>query len=54
MDKNEKRCFPVRKIRKMSLEELVKENKEQLLNDQEALDRLEEKWELRRAIHNEI
>lgn len=37
----------------MSFEELVKENKEQLLNDPKILDRLEEKWEMRRVNSNE-
>jgi hypothetical protein len=37
----------MRKSRKRSFEELVLENKEQLLKDQEALERLEERWEQR-------
>lgn len=40
----------LRRVRKVTFEELVQENKEQLMNDQDALDRLEEKWELKRAI----
>lgn len=35
----------MRRIRKLTFEELVKENKRQLLRDQEELDRLEERWE---------
>ncbi|MBO1510143.1 FbpB family small basic protein [Metabacillus bambusae] len=35
----------MRKSRKRSFEELVLENKEQLLKDQEALERIEERWE---------
>ncbi len=37
----------MRKTRKKSFEELVKENKQQLLQDREALDLLEERWEQR-------
>ncbi len=37
----------MRKTRKKSFEELVKENKQQLLQDQQALDLLEERWEQR-------
>ncbi|OAS82089.1 MULTISPECIES: FbpB family small basic protein [Metabacillus] len=37
----------MRKSRKRSFEELVLENKEQLLKDQEALERIEERWEQR-------
>lgn len=39
----------MRRVRKLSFEELVKENKEKLMNDKEALDRLEELWEQRRS-----
>lgn len=46
--------FTLRRTRKISFEELVKENKEQLLNDQEELDRLEEKWELRHTVHSDL
>ncbi|MEB1809486.1 MAG: FbpB family small basic protein [Bacillaceae bacterium] len=35
----------MRKIRKLSFEELVQENKRQLMNDKEALERIEERWE---------
>lgn len=35
----------MRRIKKATFEELVKENKRQLLNDKEALERLEERWE---------
>ncbi|MBM7603099.1 hypothetical protein JOC75_001069 [Metabacillus crassostreae] len=37
----------MRKNKKKTFEELVLENKQQLLRDQEALDRLEERWEQR-------
>jgi hypothetical protein len=37
----------VRKSKKRSFEELVLENKQQLLKDQEALERIEERWEQR-------
>ncbi|PMC38626.1 FbpB family small basic protein [Bacillus sp. UMB0899] len=37
----------MRKTRKKSFEELVKENKKQLLQDRVALDLLEERWEQR-------
>jgi hypothetical protein len=37
----------VRKIRKLTLEELILENKRQLLNDREAMARIEEKLEER-------
>ncbi|MDQ0229931.1 FbpB family small basic protein [Metabacillus malikii] len=37
----------MRKQKKKSLEELVNENKQQLLKDQEALNRIEERWEHR-------
>ncbi|WP_175639009.1 FbpB family small basic protein [Metabacillus schmidteae] len=37
----------MRKTRKKSFEELVKENKQQLLQDRVALDLLEERWEQR-------
>lgn len=35
----------MRRIKKVTFEELVKENKRQLLNDKEALERIEERWE---------
>ncbi|OLO40367.1 hypothetical protein BTR23_07720 [Alkalihalophilus pseudofirmus] len=35
----------MRKVRKLSFEELVQENKRELLNDKEALEKLEERWE---------
>ncbi len=41
--------FVLRRIKKITFEELVRENKEKLLNDKVAMDRLEEKWEQRRA-----
>jgi hypothetical protein len=37
----------MRKIRKLTLEELILENKRQLLNDREAMERIEEKLEER-------
>ncbi|MBA2870407.1 hypothetical protein HNQ85_000665 [Anoxybacillus calidus] len=37
----------MRKIRKLTLEELISENKRQLLNDREAMERIEEKLEER-------
>lgn len=37
----------MRKTKKKSFEELILENKQQLLNDQEALERIEERWEQR-------
>ncbi|RAK18468.1 Fur-regulated basic protein B [Anoxybacillus vitaminiphilus] len=37
----------MRKIRKVTLEELILENKQQLLNDREAMERIEEKLEER-------
>jgi len=37
----------MRKSKKKSFEELVKENKQQLLKDREALELLEERWEQR-------
>ncbi len=39
----------LRRIRKLTFEELVQENKEQLLNNKEALEQIEERWEKRRA-----
>jgi hypothetical protein len=39
----------VRRVRKLSFEELVRENREKLLNDKAALDRLEERWEQKRS-----
>ncbi|MBP3952907.1 FbpB family small basic protein [Bacillus suaedae] len=39
----------MRKVKKLSFEELVRENKEKLMNDPDALDRIEERWEKRRA-----
>ncbi|WP_227936064.1 FbpB family small basic protein [Alkalihalobacillus deserti] len=44
----------MRRVRKLSFEELVKENREKLMNDKEALDRLEERWEQRRSSVNKI
>lgn len=35
----------MKRIKKFSFEELVEENKRQLLNDKEALERIEERWE---------
>ncbi|HZG60043.1 MAG TPA: FbpB family small basic protein [Anoxybacillus sp.] len=37
----------MRKIRKLTLEELILENKHQLLNDRDAMERIEEKLEER-------
>lgn len=37
----------LRKSRKRTFEELVLENKQQLLNDREALERIEDRWEQR-------
>ncbi|WP_216827845.1 FbpB family small basic protein [Alkalihalobacterium elongatum] len=37
----------MRRVRKLSFEELVQENKRQLLSDKEALEKLEERWEQR-------
>ncbi|MBZ5752257.1 MULTISPECIES: FbpB family small basic protein [Metabacillus] len=37
----------MRKNKKKSFDELVLENKQQLLQDQEALERIEERWEQR-------
>ncbi len=37
----------MRKSKKKSFEELVKENRQQLLKDREALELLEERWEQR-------
>jgi hypothetical protein len=37
----------MRKNKKKSFDELVSENKQQLLQDQEALERIEERWEQR-------
>jgi hypothetical protein len=37
----------MRKNKKKSFDELVLENKRQLLQDQEALERIEERWEQR-------
>lgn len=42
----------MKRIRKFSFEELVEENKRQLLNDKEALERIEERWE-QKVSHNE-
>lgn len=42
----------MRRIKKLTFEELVKENKRMLLNDKEALERIEEKWE-RKILGNE-
>ncbi|WP_096199619.1 FbpB family small basic protein [Bacillus sp. FJAT-45350] len=39
----------MRRVRKLTFEELVKENKKQLMNDKEALERIEVRWEERRA-----
>ncbi|MCL7747385.1 FbpB family small basic protein [Halalkalibacter alkaliphilus] len=44
----------MRRVRKLSFEELVRENKEKLLRDKEALDRLEEKWERKRTSVNQM
>ncbi|TWI59274.1 FbpB family small basic protein [Halalkalibacter nanhaiisediminis] len=44
----------MRRVKKFSFEELVRQNKENILNDKEAMDRLEEKWELRRAAKNQV
>ncbi|WP_081734172.1 FbpB family small basic protein [Halalkalibacter akibai] len=44
----------MRRVRKLSFEELVRENKEKLLNDKEELDRLEERWEQRRSSVKQI
>ncbi|WP_242223764.1 FbpB family small basic protein [Bacillus cereus group sp. BfR-BA-01380] len=40
----------MRRTRRKSFEELVKENKRQLLNDRDAIDRIEEKLEKRYEI----
>jgi inosine/xanthosine triphosphate pyrophosphatase family protein len=40
----------LRKIRKRSFHELVKENKQALLHDQQALDKIEERLEARLEI----
>jgi len=40
----------LRKIRKLSFSELVEKNKQQILNDEEALERIEERLEKRRVI----
>ncbi|WP_088105272.1 FbpB family small basic protein [Halalkalibacter urbisdiaboli] len=37
----------MRRVRKLTFEELVRENKERLLKDRQALERLEEQWEER-------
>ncbi|BAB06015.1 FbpB family small basic protein [Halalkalibacterium halodurans] len=37
----------MRKIRKLSFQELVSENRDQLLNDKEAMEKIEERWEQR-------
>lgn len=37
----------MRKGKKRTFEELVLENKQQLLNDREALERIEDRWEQR-------
>ncbi|MDT8860569.1 FbpB family small basic protein [Alkalihalobacillus sp. MEB130] len=44
----------MRRVRKLSFEELVRENKEKLLQDKEALDRLEEKWERKRSAVKQV
>ncbi|WP_078554217.1 FbpB family small basic protein [Bacillus alkalicellulosilyticus] len=35
----------MRKIRKLTFEELIEQNKQQLLNDKDALDKIEQRWE---------
>ncbi|ENQ3078175.1 FbpB family small basic protein [Bacillus sp. JJ864] len=40
----------MRRTRRKSFEELVKENKQQLLNDRDAIERIEEKLEKRYEI----
>nr|WP_083991284.1 FbpB family small basic protein [Alkalihalobacillus pseudalcaliphilus] len=37
----------MRKVRNLSFEELVRENKEELLNDEQRLEQLEDRWEQR-------
>ncbi|MED1562792.1 acid-soluble spore protein N [Alkalihalobacillus alcalophilus ATCC 27647 = CGMCC 1.3604] len=37
----------MRKVRKLSFEELVRENKEEILNDEQRMEQLEERWEKR-------
>ncbi|WP_100404222.1 FbpB family small basic protein [Bacillus solitudinis] len=37
----------MRRVRKLTFQELVQENKEKLLKDQKALERIEEQWERR-------
>ncbi|ARK30837.1 FbpB family small basic protein [Halalkalibacter krulwichiae] len=44
----------MRRVRKLSFEELVRENREKLMNDKEALDRIEERWEKRRSAVKQI
>ena len=44
-----KELFLMRKVRKLSFEELVRENREKLMNDQQFLDQLEEKWVQKRS-----
>ncbi|UOE92652.1 MULTISPECIES: FbpB family small basic protein [Bacillaceae] len=39
----------MRRVKKLTLDELIKENKRELLNDEQALDRLEQRWEEKRA-----
>ncbi|EPR29971.1 hypothetical protein I656_00364 [Geobacillus sp. WSUCF1] len=44
---NEGRLIAMRRSRKMTLQELISENKRQLLNDREALEKIEKKLEER-------
>ncbi|MBU8907425.1 FbpB family small basic protein [Desertibacillus haloalkaliphilus] len=39
----------MRRVKKLSFAELVNENKQQLLNDREAIEKIEERLEKRRA-----
>ncbi|ADC51889.1 hypothetical protein BpOF4_19250 [Alkalihalophilus pseudofirmus OF4] len=41
----------MRKVRKVSFEQLVRENKEEILKSKVLLEQLEEKWEQRHAIN---
>ncbi|WP_368504185.1 FbpB family small basic protein [Alkalihalophilus sp. As8PL] len=40
----------MRKVRKVSFEQLVRENKEEILNNKQLMEKLEDKWERRHAI----
>lgn len=43
----------MRRIKKMNLEELVMENKRQLMNDREAMDRIDDRLDARRLTRAE-